>query len=238
MIDQALDVLLEVGGAILPVLGLILFFQLVVLRKIPPDIRSMLVGVVIAVFGFFLFLLGAKMSLLPMGARIGAFLSGCALRWVVLFTLVFGIIVILAEPAVKILAYEIEEASSGSIRKNFVLPPISLGVGFALVFGTLRIFHELPFVYILIPGYLLVLLLTILTPADFVPIAYDAGAVATGPIATTFALPMMTGMAIGLKGSGAGILGLGTVGLIAMCPIIFMLILGIIIDLRTKKRNA
>lgn len=238
MMDQAFEVLLEVGRAITPVLGLILFFQLVVLRKIPPEIKRMLVGVVIAVFGFFLFLLGAKMSLLPMGARIGAVLAGYDILWVVLFTLVFGIIGTFAEPAVKILAYEIEAASSRSVRKSFILPPIALGVGFALVFGTLRIFYELSLLSILIPGYALMLLLTLVTPKDFVPIAYDAGAVATGPIATTFALPMMTGMAIGLKGGGAGILGLGTVGLIAMCPIIFMLSFGIILTRKKEKGNA
>ncbi|RZN33648.1 MAG: DUF1538 domain-containing protein [Methanophagales archaeon ANME-1-THS] len=239
MIEQTLEVLLEVVGAITPVLALILFFQIVVLRKIPPEIKNMLFGVLMAVFGFFLFLLGAKMSLLPMGERIGTVLSEWDMPWVVLFTLVFGITGIFAEPAVKILAYEIEEASSGSIRKSFIIPTIALGVGFALVFGTLRIFRELSLAWVLIPGYLLILLLTRISPKEFVPMAYDAGAVATGPIATTFALPMMTGMAIGLRGGGAGILGLGTVGLIAMCPIIFMLSLGIILNQRKrKKRNA
>ena len=233
---MALEVLLEVAGAIIPVLLLILFFQIVVLRKIPPDLKNMLSGVVMAVFGFFLFLLGAKMSLIPMGAMIGAFLSGVDILWVVLFAFVLGISVIFAEPAVNILAYEIEEVSSGYIRKRFIIPTIALGVGFAMVFGTLRIFYELSLAYILIPGYILMLLLTLITPKEFIPIAYDAGAVATGPVAVTFALPMMTGMAIGLWGGGAGILGLGTVGLIAMCPIIFMLFLGIIFNRR--KKNA
>ncbi len=234
MIETALEVI----GAITPVLVLILFFQIVVLRKIPPDIKNMLFGVLMTVFGFFLFLLGAKMSLLPMGERIGAFLSGYDILWVALFTLVFGIICVFAEPAVNILAYEVEEASSGYIRKSYIIPTIAVGVGFALVFGTLRIFHELSLAYILVPGYVLILLLTRITPEEFVPIAYDAGAVATGPVAVTFALPMMTGMAIGLWGSGAGILGLGTVGLIAMCPIIFMLSLGIIFKRGGGSKNA
>ena len=234
MIENALEVLLEVTGAIIPVLVLILFFQIVVLRKIPPDIKNMLSGVVIAVFGFFLFLLGAKMSLIPMGAMIGAFLSGVDILWVVLFAFVLGISVVFAEPAVNILAYEIEEVSSGYMRKRFIIPTIAIGVGFALVFGTLRIFYELPLAYILIPGYVLMLLLTLITPEEFVPMAYDAGAVATGPVAVTFALPVMTGMAIGLWGGGAGILGLGTVGIIAMCPIIYMLLLGIIFNRRKK----
>ena len=236
MTYKALEVLLEVVGAIIPVLVLILFFQIVVLRKIPPDIKNILSGVVMAVFGFFLFILGAKMSLIPMGGMIGAFLSGCDILWVVLFAFVMGISIIFAEPAVNIFAYEIEEVSSGYIRKRVIIPTIAIGVGFALVFGALRIFHELSLIYILIPGYLLILLLTLITPEEFVPIAYDAGAVATGPVAVTFALPMMTGIAIGLWGEEGGIIGLGTVGIIAMCPIIFMLFLGIIYN--RKKKNG
>lgn len=238
MIDHALGVLLEVIGAITPVLALFLFFQLVVLRKMPPELRDMLVGVLMAVLGFFLFLLGARMSLVPMGQRIGAFLAGYDRTWVALFVFIFGIAGIFAEPAVRILAYELEEASSGSLPRNFITPTIAVGVGFALVFSTVRIFHALSLAYMLIPGYILVLLLTRFTPREFVPMAYDAGAVATGPIATTFALPMMTGMAIGLRGAGSGIWGLGTVGLIALCPIIFMLVLGIILNRSMKKRNA
>ncbi|MCD4800815.1 MAG: DUF1538 domain-containing protein [Methanococcoides sp.] len=236
MIYEALEVLLEVTGAIVPVLALILFFQIIVLRKIPPDIKNILFGVGMAIFGFFLFILGAKMSLIVMGEMIGSFLSGVDILWVILFAFVMGIAVIFAEPAVNILAYEIEEVSSGYMRKSIIIPTIAIGVGLALVLGTMRIFYELSLAYILIPGYLLMLLLTLITPEDFVPIAYDSGAVATGPVAVTFALPMMTGMAIGLWGEESGIIGLGTVGIIAMCPIIFMLFLGIIYN--RKKKNG
>lgn len=237
MIGMALEVLLEVVGAIIPVLVLILFFQIVLLKKIPPDIKKMLGGVVMAIFGFFLFLLGAKISLIPMGGMIGAVFSEINLLWVILFVFVLGIAVIFAEPAVNILAYEIEKVSSGYIRKSLIIPTIAIGMGFAMVFATLRIFFELSLAYILIPGYMLVLLLICITPRKFIPIAFDSGAVATGPVAVTFALPMMAGMAIGLWGGEGGIFGLGTVGLIALFPIMFMLCLGIIFDRRSKKKK-
>jgi hypothetical protein len=82
---------------------------------------------------------------------------------------------------------------------------------------------------IIIPGYLLILALAMLSPRDFIPIAFDSGAVATGPVVVTFVLPIMTSMAIGLKGENSGFLGIGTVGLVAMFPIIFMLVLGILL---------
>jgi hypothetical protein len=233
--NLVLSAFLEVVEATLPVLALILFFQLVVLRRVPPDIRTMLVGVAMAMVGFFLFILGAKISLIPMGLKIGEFLAGVDTLGVILFALALGVAVIFAEPAVRILAYEVEEVSAGSLRKRFIIPTIALGVGLALVLAVLRLTFELPLAYILVPGYALILVLTLLSPRAFVPVAYDAGAVATGPVAVNFVLPMTTGMAISLWGEGAGLFGFGVVGIIAMCPILCMLLLGIALGRRNRS---
>lgn len=227
--------LLEVIEATLPVLALILFFQLVVLRRVPPEIVKMLVGAGIAMAGFFLFILGAKISLIPMGMHIGDVMAGVHPVLIVLFALVMGVAVIFAEPAVRILAVEIEDVSAGSLRKRFIVPVIALGVGFALAFAVIRIMNGLPLAYILVPGFGLVAILTLFAPKAFVPIAFDSGAVATGPVAVNFVLPITTGMAISLMGEEAGILGFGVVGIIAMFPIIFMLIMAIVLRGRTRS---
>jgi hypothetical protein len=232
--STAVHALLEVLEATLPVLALILFFQFVVLRKVPPDILKMLVGAATAIVGFFFFVLGAKLSLIPMGMQIGDVLASGHWLLVVLFAFLLGIAVIYAEPAVRILALQIEEVSSGSLRKAFILPVIALGVAVALAVAVLRIQHELPLSAVLVPGYLIVLLLTLLAPKSFVPIAYDSGAVATGPVAVNFVLPISTGLAIGLWGEQAALLGFGVVGIIAMVPIGFMLVLGIVLRRRTQ----
>lgn len=224
--------LLEVVEATLPVLLLIFIFQLFILRRLPRGMQTILLGIGMAMLGFFLFIIGAKMSLIPMGMHIGDFLIGLHPILVSLIVFVLGFAIIIAEPAVRILAYEIEEVSSGSFRKRFVVLTIALGVGLALVVTWLRIAFNFPLLYILVPGYLLVLLLTYFSPAKTVPLAFDAGAVATGPVAVNFLLPMTTGMALGLWGEQAGILGFGVVGIIAMCPIICMLILGMILNRR------
>jgi len=88
---------------------------------------------------------------------------------------------------------------------------------------------------IIIPGYLIIIILSLVSPRDFIPIAFDSGAVATGPVVVTFVLPIMTSLAIGLNGEFFGFLGLGTVGLVAMFPIIFMLCLGILIKRSETK---
>lgn len=228
----ALNALIEVIEATLPVLGLIFIFQVVILRQRPRGLMTMLIGIVMAMVGFWLFIIGAKISLIPMGMQIGEVLSALDPLLVTLLVFVLGVAIIIAEPAVRILAYEIEEVSSGSLRKRLVIPAIAIGVGLALALGWLRVRFNFSLLYILVPGYLLILLLTYLAPAKTVPLAYDAGAVATGPVAVNFVLPMTTGMALSLWGEQAGIVGFGVVGVIAMCPIIGMLLLGIILGRR------
>jgi hypothetical protein len=235
VIELALHAFVEVLEATLPVLALILFFQLVVLRYVPPDLKRMLVGAGVAMAGFFLFILGAKLSLIPMGIQIGGYLAGASTPLIVVFAFALGIAVIYAEPAVRILAEEIEDVSAGTLRKRFIMPVMAVGVGVALVLAVVRILADLPLAAILVPGYLIVVALTLLAPKSFVPIAFDAGAVSTGPVAVNFVLPLTTGMALSLWGERAGLLGFGVVGIVAMCPIIFMLVLGIVLRRSTHR---
>jgi hypothetical protein len=227
-----IESLFEVLESTLPVLVLVFVFQLFILRKKPNNLRTILVGIAMALVGFVLFILGARMSMIPMGMRIGEYLANLHPTLVIGFVFIVGFVLMIAEPAVRILAFEIEEASAGTFRKRFVVLAVALGVGFSLILAWLRISMDFSLFYIFAPGYLLILLLTFLSPAKAVPLAFDAGAVATGPVAVNFLLPMTTGMAISLWGEQAGILGFGVVGIIAMCPIISMLILGIILNRR------
>lgn len=230
-----LEVLIEVLEAIAPVLILFFIFQGLVLKKIPENIRDLLSGVLMTIIGFFLFFYGAKISLIPMGNQIGTFLAGVDFFWVVILIFIVGIFAILAEPAVNVFVYEVEKVSSGYVRKNILLLSIALGVGVALIFSALRIYYNLPLAIILIPGYIIILCMVLLAPKEFIPIAFDSGAVATGPMVVTFALPIMTSLAIGLRGNDSGILGLGTVGLVAMFPIASMLMIGILLKRREKS---
>jgi hypothetical protein len=143
--------------------------------------------------------------------------------------------VIYAEPAVRILAEQVEEVSSGSLRKGFIMPVMAVGVGVALILAVVRIVTEIPLSYILLPGYLLIVALTLVAPKSFVPIAFDSGAVSTGPVAVNFVLPLTTGLAISLWGEQAGLLGFGVVGIVAMVPIAFMLVLGIVLRRSTHR---
>lgn len=229
MIISAFEAFLEVIEAISPVLILFFIFQVLILKKIPKNIGDLISGIFMTIIGFFFFFFGAKISLIPMGTHIGSFLSTLDYYWVIIFAFIVGVFAILAEPAVNVFVYEVEKVSSGYVKKNIMIMSIAIGVGIALLFSVLRIYLNLPLSMIIIPGYLLILALAMLSPRDFIPIAFDSGAVATGPVVVTFVLPIMTSMAIGLNGENSGFLGIGTVGLVAMFPIIFMLVLGILL---------
>jgi hypothetical protein len=223
----ALGAAIEVVEATVPVLALIAVFQFVVLRRPIRNLGQVAVGVAMAMLGFLLFIVGAKISLIPMGMAIGAALATAPVGPMVLVALVMGAAVALAEPAVRILAFEIDEVSSGSLRKRWIAVAVAFGVGVAVALAVVRILHELPLLAILGPGYLVALILTLAAPRDMVPAAYDAGAVATGPVAVNFVLPMTTGLALGLGGDGADTLGFGVVGIIALGPIVTMLALSL-----------
>jgi hypothetical protein len=217
----------EVVEATVPVLALIALFQFAVLRRPLQQPRAVLTGVAMSLVGFFLFIVGAKISLITMGSAIGEALAGAPTTAIVAVAFALGAAVALAEPAVRILAFEIDEVSAGSVRKRLTSVVIALGVGLAVALAVLRIVHDLPLAAVIVPGYLLAIGLTLAAPRSMVPAAYDAGAVATGPVAVNFVLPLTTGMALALGGARADALGFGAVGIIALGPIITMLALSL-----------
>jgi len=127
-----LDLALEVIEATIPILVLIAVFQFVVLRRPIPHLGQVAIGVAMAMLGFLLFMVGAKISLIPMGMAIGAALAGAPVAAMVAVALIMGAAVALAEPAVRILAFEIDEVSSGSLRKRWIAVAVAFGVGVAV----------------------------------------------------------------------------------------------------------
>jgi len=236
LVDLVRHAAVEVIEATVPVLALIAVFQFAVLRQPVVRPRAIVTGILMAMAGFLLFIVGAKLSLIPMGMAIGLALAEAPVAAMVAVAFVLGAAVALAEPAVRILAFEIDDVSSGSLRHRWIAAVIALGVGFAVALAVLRIVHGLPLVAVLLPGYLLAIGLTLVAPRDMVPAAYDAGAVATGPVAVNFVLPLTTGMALALGGGDARALGFGVVGIIALGPIITMLALSL--ALRRRESDA
>jgi hypothetical protein len=135
---------------------------------------------------------------------------------------------------VRILADQVEEASNGSIRRSLVLHTVCIGVALWVGLGLLRIGYGIPILYLLVPGYLLVLVIMWLSDRDFVGIAVDAGGVATGPLANTFLLALALGTSASIGGQNPLVNGLGLVSLIALAPVVSLMTLGILIRWRRR----
>ncbi|HEX2965354.1 MAG TPA: DUF1538 domain-containing protein, partial [Syntrophorhabdaceae bacterium] len=189
----------------------------------------------LASIGLVLFLQGVHIGLLPFGRVIGTALAALPNKWTLLpFGIVLGFLTTWGEPAVRILSDQVEEASGGSIRQQTVLYSICCGVALAVATGMLRIIYGIPLLYIVIPGYLFIIVIMWFSDPEFVSVAVDAGGVATGPIANTFLLSLALGLSSSIEGRDSIVSGLGLVALIALAPIISVMLLGLVIRFKTQ----
>lgn len=237
LIAEIADVARSVAIAVVPLAVLFLVFQVFLLGLPRRQVADILKGTLIAALGLFLFLLGVAIGFLPFGRVIGVALMALDNVWIVAFGLLLGFLTALGEPAIRILASQVEEASNGSIRASIVVFAICAGVALWVALGLLRIAYGVPLLYLLLPGYLLVLFLIVSSDREYLAIAVDAGGVATGPLSNSFLLALALGASSAIAGQDPIILGLGFVALIALAPIISVMILGLVIRLRSRRQE-
>lgn len=238
ILDGLLTTTEGVMEAVLPLLAILLAFQVLFLRLPSSYILNLLKGTLIASVGLVLFLQGVKEGFLPYGQAIGEALGDFSHKWMIIpFGFILGFLTTLGEPAVRILCDQVEETSSGSIRKPAVLYAICIGVAMFVALGMARIVYSIPLLNILIPGYALVMVLLWFSQKDYTSIAIDAGGVATGPMANTFLLGLGLGLSAAIGSQDAIIYGLGLVALIALAPIISVMTLGLIMRVRIYYRR-
>lgn len=225
---------LGVLQAIAPILIILVVFQLLFLKLPRSYVYSLLKGVAISGVGLFLFLQGVQAGFLPYGRYIGQALGELSFKWISIpFGFVLGFFTTWGEPAVRILCDQVEEASAGSIRKTIVLFTICIGVAIFVAIGMARVVYTIPLTYILIPGYSLAIIMLWFTQREFLAFAFDAGGVATGPIANTFLLALGLGLSSVNGGHSPIVFGLGLISLIALAPIMSVMALGIIYRIKT-----
>ena len=228
----------SVVEAIFPLLAILALFQALFLKLPTTYVINLLKGTLISAVGLWLFLLGVQIGFLPFGQAIGEALGSFSFKWLAIpFGVLLGFITTWSEPAVRILCDQVEDASAGSIRKQTVLYAICIGVAVFVALGLARIVFHIPILYILIPGYLLAVIVVWFTEKDFIGIAFDAGGVATGPMANTFLLGLGIGVASAADGHYTLVNGLGLVALIALAPIISVMALGLVIRFRVRFRG-
>lgn len=236
LIDEVVAVAESVAVAVLPLGAVFLILQMTMLRLPRRQVSDILKGTAIAGVGLFLFLLGIGVGFLPYGRAVGEALGALDSMWlVVAIAGLLGFLVTWGEPAVRILADQVESASSGAIRGRMVLIAVCVGVAAWVGIGMLRITLGIPLLWLLVPAYLVVLVLVWLGDREFVAVAVDAGGVATGPLANSFLLALALGAATAV-GADPVVQGFGFVALIAVAPIISVGLLGLLVRARTAER--
>jgi hypothetical protein len=234
-----LPIFLNVVRALLPLLLLFLIFQFLFLKLPISYIFNLLKGILLALVGLTLFLQGVHIGFMPVGKAMGEMLGMLEHKWLLIpFGFLMGFLSSFSEPAVRILSDQVEQASSGFIRKMVVLYTISLGVALLVALGVVRIIYGIHFLYIIIPGYVATLLLIWFCDKTFVSIAFDAGGVATGPMAVTFLLSIVVGITSGMEGRNAVADGFGLIALIALAPILSVMLLGILFRGKIKDMEV
>lgn len=197
-------------------------------------------GLFLTFVGLTLIFTGVHAGFIEVGREIGAQL---VLRenksLLVIIGFILGFLTILAEPAVHILTNQIEEVTSGSVKRKAVLFALSIGVGTAVALSVLKILiPSLQLWHILLPGYIICIVLANIGSKLFVGIAFDSGGVASGPMTATFILAYTQGAANSLPGANVLIDGFGVIALVALTPIITLQILGLIYRQKALKKEG
>ena len=230
----------ETALALLPLVAIFLGAHFVKLKLSRHDLRKILFGVAYTGIGLILFLTAVNAGFMDVGTAMGYRIASLGKpELLALIGFFIGLVTVLAEPAVHVLTHQIEEVTSGSVKRSFVFAALCLGVGAAVMFSMLRILiPQLQLWQFLLPGYILSIVLSFVGPKLFVGIAFDAGGVATGPMTAAFILPFAQGAANAVESADVLIDGFGIIALVAMMPIITLQLLGLLYHRRSKKRSA
>jgi hypothetical protein len=225
---------------LLPIILVVLFFQLVVFRQPLPQAGKLCIGLGFVVAGLSLFIKGLEMGLFPLGEAMAYdFAKKGSVFWLIVFAFALGFGTTFAEPALIAIA---EKASSlrvteGSVEEMQALQnsfaislrtTVALSVGLSLAIGVVRIIKGWPLHYFIIAGYVLIMFMTPFAPSSIVAIAYDSGGVTTSTITVPLTTALGIGLASSIKGRNPLIDGFGLIALASLTPILFVLGLGIL----------
>ncbi|WP_333919069.1 DUF1538 domain-containing protein [Vibrio crassostreae] len=223
---------------LLPIVAVIAFFQLAVLQEPLPHLLSILTGLVLVVFGLTFFIFGLEMGLFPIGESMAqAFARKGSVFWLLTFAFCLGFGTTIAEPALTAVAAEAAEvAAEGGVIPNTLDEmeeyadglrfTVALSVGIAILLGVLRILKGWPIQYMIIGGYIGVVVLTAFAPENIIGIAYDSGGVTTSTITVPLVTALGVGLASAIKGRNPMIDGFGLIAFASLLPMMFVMVYG------------
>jgi hypothetical protein len=224
----------QVGIALFPILLTFAAFQIFKTRLKMKDIVKISIGTIYTYIGLVLFLISVNIGFMPIGYQLGATIyeknGGIIL---ILVGMIIGYFVVVAESAVFVLKRQVEEVTSGAISGRAMGIGLSVGVAISVGFAMLRVITGWSLLYFVIPGYVFALLLSFIVPHLYTSIAFNSGAVASGPLAATFMLPLAIGVS---EANGGNVFtdAFGIVALVALTPVITLQLFGLVFTIKSK----
>lgn len=226
---------------LLPIVLVILFFEFFVLHQPLPNVVQLLTGLLFVVLGLTFFIHGLEQGLFPIGeAMAHAFARKGSVFWLLLFSFSLGFGTTVAEPALIAVAAEAAKVAANgnmidateaakSSYANGLRYTVALSVGLAIVIGVIRILKGWPIQWIIIGGYMLVVIMTMFAPREIIGIAYDSGGVTTSTITVPLVTALGVGLASSIKGRNPMVDGFGLIALASLTPMIFVMAYGMLI---------
>jgi hypothetical protein len=244
----------EVVAAVQAIVPLVIFLMLVmklVARRPIANLRYVLYGVALAVVGMAVFNIGLTYGLSNLGGQSGSklpaafmtletvpgsplYLFALGIAIAALFAWFLGFGATLAEPALNALGVTVENLTNGAFKKSMLMYAVSLGVATGIGVGVLKVIFGWNLAYILLPGYLLLLVVTHLSSEEFVNVGWDSAGVTTGPVT----VPLVLAMGVGLGNAVSAVEGFGILALASLFPILSVLLLGLWVQWRNRKATA
>lgn len=226
--------------SLLPLTVALFVLQKILFHLDKRNFARLVKGFLYAFIGMVIFFVGVNGGFMEISAELGLRLASLDNKiWLVLTAFVIGFFTILAEPAVFVLTHQIEDVTSGYVKRKAVGAALSIGVGCAVALATVRILvPSMELWHVLLPGYIIAISMMYFVPTLFVGIAFDAGGVATGPMTATFILAFVQGAASAFEGANLLRDGFGMIALVAMAPILTLQVLGFIFQARSQKQGV
>ena len=235
--SSSLGSLVEVAIALSPILAIFFIYELIFIKLPKQEILKLLVGFAFSYVGLSLFLCATSAVMTPIGYAVGQNIGNFPSAVIIILAFLLGLVTILCEPAVHVLTNQMEAISDGRVTKLKVLITLSIGVGIAIALAAIRAVTHINIMYIVVPGYGLALVSMFFCPDIYTAMAFDSGGTASGPMSTSFILPMIIGITTSLAPEGIteeelGNLiysdAFGVVALIALTPVLAIQFLGVI----------
>lgn len=237
--------------AIIPLILFLVFVMKIILKEKIHNSIHIIYGIILSVLGIIIFNLGLTYGLARLGNQTGglvpaAFTQIEGIKGSPLYVFTLGIVITLifswflgfgatvVEPALNAMGVTVETLTNGAFKKSLLIYTVSFGVGCGITLGVCKIIFSIPLAYLLLPGYILAIILTIFSTEEFVNIAWDSAGVTTGPVT----VPLVLAMGLGLGTAVDSIEGFGILSMASVCPILSVLFVGIFVRYKIRQKES